>query len=300
MMTTKEFKTYSEQLSILEDRGLIVVDRPTAIEHLKGKNYYRLSAYSLTMRTKNPKTGAEEFYPKSTFEQIIDLYDFDNELRKIILSATTVIETNLKSYLAYYLAEKYGPLSYLNNQYFENPWHHSKMLGAFSKSLEQRKDEPFIKHHHDDLNQTYPIWVIVEICTFNQISLMYRNLLPGDRSAIAKKYYNIASREYIQSWIHSAVVARNIAAHGSRFYNRSSMNPPVKLPQTMRSAERRPFGYIYALYHLLPQENRPGFLSDIQAAFTAHPYALPRHLGLPVDWMLQIANNGLQVSLSTQ
>ena len=81
------------------------------------------------------------------------------------------------------------------------------------------------------MNDVYPVWVIVEVLTFDQVSMMYRNLLPEDRAAIAREFYGISSREYIENWTHCAVVARNIAAHGSRFYHRQRVNPPARMPK---------------------------------------------------------------------
>lgn len=54
---TKPFKTYEEQVALLKSRGLIISDEAEAKDILKRLNYYRLSAYSLTLR-KN-----DEFFP---------------------------------------------------------------------------------------------------------------------------------------------------------------------------------------------------------------------------------------------
>jgi len=44
-MPIKPFKTYSEQIRTLEDRGLTRSDRENAEHILQHFNYYRLSAY---------------------------------------------------------------------------------------------------------------------------------------------------------------------------------------------------------------------------------------------------------------
>ena len=46
----KPFKTIEEQIAILEDRGLIIEDKEYAKKSLSNLNYYRLSAYTLTIR----------------------------------------------------------------------------------------------------------------------------------------------------------------------------------------------------------------------------------------------------------
>ena len=47
---TKPFKNYDEQIALLRERGLIITDEAYARDVLKRMNYYRLSAYSLTLR----------------------------------------------------------------------------------------------------------------------------------------------------------------------------------------------------------------------------------------------------------
>lgn len=158
------------------------------------------------------------------------------------------------------------------------------MLNALSKSLHLRKDEPFVLHHHNDLNDIYPVWVIVEVLSFDQISMMYKNLLSTDRAAIAREFYGIPSRKYIENWTHCAVVARNIAAHGARFYHRPRINPPAKLPKSINDYGTKPFGFIYAIYHLLPTSSRTRFVTNIQECFDSHPLAKPSELGFPLHW----------------
>ena len=46
----KPFKTIEEQISILKDRGLIIENEEYAKKSLANLNYYRLSAYTLTLR----------------------------------------------------------------------------------------------------------------------------------------------------------------------------------------------------------------------------------------------------------
>ncbi|MCD8049057.1 MAG: Abi family protein, partial [Clostridia bacterium] len=71
----KLFKTIDEQLNILKSRGLNVSDDNAAKEFLKYNNYYRISGYSLTLRVH------DRFYPNATMQNIIDIYNFDRDLR---------------------------------------------------------------------------------------------------------------------------------------------------------------------------------------------------------------------------
>ncbi|NBK19006.1 hypothetical protein D1157_10420 [Anaerotruncus sp. X29] len=106
---SKPFKSLEDQVDLLESRGLIIDDRDMALEYLQRINYYKISAYSLTLR-KN-----DTFYKNIHFSNIIELYDFDNDFRLNYLKYSIHVETAFKSYIAYYHTREYGPLGYLNN-----------------------------------------------------------------------------------------------------------------------------------------------------------------------------------------
>jgi len=56
-------KSFEEQIDLLISRGLVVDDREEAISLLKRIYYYRLSAYTLTL-----KTFHERFIEGTTFQ----------------------------------------------------------------------------------------------------------------------------------------------------------------------------------------------------------------------------------------
>ena len=166
---TKPFKSYDEQIALLKSRGLIINNDETAKDILKRMNYYRLSAYSLTLR-KN-----DQFYPGVSIEDIVSLYDFDADLRKIIFEFSEIAETSARAYIAYYYAQKYGPLGYLNNQNFESELNHSIFLKELFSAI-KRSSDIFVIHHKEDLEGIYPVWVAIEETTFGALSKFYKNM----------------------------------------------------------------------------------------------------------------------------
>lgn len=121
-MEEKEFKTINEQLKILKSRGLIIEDKSIAKEFLLYNNYYRISGYSLTLR-KN-----DIFYESTTFQNIIDIYNFDHEFRHIILKYIEKIEVKFKSIYAYEFAKLYGSTGYLDKSNFTNEEKYQKII----------------------------------------------------------------------------------------------------------------------------------------------------------------------------
>jgi len=69
----KPFKTIEEQIAILENRGLIIDDKEYAKKSLANLNYYRLSAYTLTLRKD------DHFYDNVHFSDMMQIYIVNNE-----------------------------------------------------------------------------------------------------------------------------------------------------------------------------------------------------------------------------
>ncbi|MFV0413349.1 MAG: Abi family protein, partial [Oscillospiraceae bacterium] len=278
---TKEFKTYEQQLQLLMDRGLIVPDKEYALSVLRSVNYYRLSAYSLTLRKD------DGFYPQVSFSDIVELYDFDGEFRALVLKYTLFVEITFRTHLAYYHAAKYGALGYLNGNNFESEWLHAEFLSSLKAKI-RYSSEPFIIHHREDLKGIYPIWVAVEVVTFGMVSKFFKYLVPEDRASISKEIYGI-SREYIENWLQCTVVARNIAAHGGRFYNKRKLGPDILFTEKEKKnrlfSSSTAFAYVVSTYKLLlSEESKIGLIKDLGRLFKRHPFVQPRRLGFPNEW----------------
>lgn len=75
----------------------MIPDPAAAIHGLQYIGYYRLSAYALSYQ--DCTLPGKPFRPGATFDQIVDLYRFDRELRLLVLDAIERIEVALRSTL---------------------------------------------------------------------------------------------------------------------------------------------------------------------------------------------------------
>ncbi len=277
---SKPFLEYEYQLKLMMDRGLIVSDPDNAIEILKRTNYYRLSAYSLTLR-KN-----DLFYPGVSFNNIYELYSFDRGLREILLQYCFVVEITFRSYIAYFFSNKYGPIGYLDPKNFESITYHCKFLLDLDREI-NRSSDVFIEHHRTNRDNVYPLWVAIEETTYGMLSKFFKNMLAEDRNEFSRLYFG-RGREYIENWIQCCSYCRNTAAHGGRFYNRDLRSCPVNLNRKVYSGIRNtsPFAFLIAISNLLPDDDyRASFVSDLKRLFQKYPFALNRHLGFPAgNW----------------
>jgi hypothetical protein len=112
---SKPWKNHEEQLRQLVDRGMAITRHDLALHYLKHIGYYRLSGYWFAFRERSgpvvllnadgrkparlkPETVAlDQFRPGSTFQNAVDLYVFDKQLRLLTLDALERISTPIFS-----------------------------------------------------------------------------------------------------------------------------------------------------------------------------------------------------------
>ena len=112
-MSDKPFKTYEELVAKLRDeKQLSIPDEQRVIELLKTHSYFSLiSGYKSLFKQTNSK-----YKPGTTIEDILALFEFDNQLRNIFFQAIQSVEKHIKSLLSYAFCQKYGDkqTAYLN------------------------------------------------------------------------------------------------------------------------------------------------------------------------------------------
>lgn len=93
----KKALSLQAQIKRLEERGIIVQDEEKAKEILFDIGYYRLGFYTFPFEKTYPRLSnrTHEFREGTLFESIVQLYYFDYDLRKLLLSALTRIEVNM-------------------------------------------------------------------------------------------------------------------------------------------------------------------------------------------------------------
>ena len=124
-MANKASRTIQEQIELLENRGMMFRDKAFAMECLKRISYFRLKAYWWDMQS-DPINHI--FTNGSCFEDVIERYEFDNALRKILFTAIDTIEIALRTKLIYHMSQAHGGLWYMDGSLFNNANLHAKQL----------------------------------------------------------------------------------------------------------------------------------------------------------------------------
>lgn len=289
-MSEKVFKTIDEQIKILESRGLSIGNEEKAKKFLMRNNYYRISGYSLTLRSH------DVFYPSANFQNIIDIYEFDHKLRHILLKYIDIIEITVKSIFAHEFTRVHGPIGYRNSLYFTNFREYSRIFAKSENQKDRRHGhEAFLKHYLDELHQDVPFWAYVELFTISDISCLFSISEESIKSAVAKKIGlpNSNGSELLGKFMHSMTIIRNLCAHGSRIYNRLFEQKPSLNKREQKllrvSADgikdnSHLFGFLLIMKKLLKPTDFSSMITEIKSLKHTYPFVDMKYYGFCDDW----------------
>jgi abortive infection bacteriophage resistance protein len=218
---------FEKQVDLLIERGLQVKDKKSAIFYLSHINYYRLGTYAWSFIDDHQR---HTFKVGTTFEQVLNLYSFDRELRLLLLDAIERIEVSLRTQWAYHLAKKFGSHAHLNPSAFVTKFNHGEFVENILAEIKRTSDINIKKQDQKYDENTPAIWIVTEVMSFGWLSRCYdalgRRALKND---IADTY--MLKETVLSSFLHHITTVRNICAHHSRLYNRDftfTMKMPTK------------------------------------------------------------------------
>ncbi len=285
-MPDKEFKTIEEQINILKERGLKISNETEAADFLKYNNYFRISGYSLTLR------NHDVFSKNSEFQNIMDIYNFDYELRHILLKYLEMIEVRFKSVYAYEFTKIHSATGYLDKNNFTNLDIYTKLTNKAEEQKNKRHPhEAYLKHFIDDLNQPLPLWAYVDLLTIADISRLFSITETNIQREIASNF-NL-THKVLGKFMHSMTIVRNLCAHGSRLYNRLFEQKP-KLNKSERSLLRKSkkgtaddahlFSFILVMKRLITPDAFYTMKKEIEELNLKYPFVNMKYYGFNDRW----------------
>lgn len=277
------------QLEQLQARGIVVSDEPLALHYLGTLNYYRLGAYWLPFEENHAR---HKFIEGTEFDQILNLYIFDRELRLLLLDAIERIEVAIRTRFAYRLGHAHGAHAHLNAAIFQNTSRHSQHVARLTTEMDQSRED-FIRH----LKQKYqeplpPIWAAVELMTLGQLSSWYGNLKHRRDLKSVSDDFNMGP-DQLKSFLHHISIIRNLCAHHGRVWNREftiTLNlptGPIGLSNCFNSDppnNRKIYNTLVLLVFLLNKIS-PNHSWKNRLAEQLNRYSIDvSRMGFPADW----------------
>lgn len=289
-MSDNVFKTIDKQLDLLKSRGLKVYNEEKAKEFLLNNNYYRVSGYSLTLR------DHDVFFENACFQNIIDIYRFDHELRHILMKYIEMIEVKMKSIYAYHFAKDYGPDGYLDESHFLNHEQYQKTIEKINDQKIRRLDhEAYLKHFVNDLHREIPLWAVVDLMTIADISQLYSISEEEIQEAVALEFGFTTkdNTKLLGQMMKGMTIIRNLCAHGSRLFNRLFEQRPwlAKREKSLLIIDRdgnidnaHLYGFMLYMKRLLHSTDFSTMKSEIEKLSDSIPFVGMKHYGFREDW----------------
>lgn len=217
----KPFITYTAQVEKLtNEKHLIVTDTNFSITSLKNISYFGLiGGY------KDPFIDVQthKYINNTTFEDIVALYEFDEELRGLFFKYLCHIEIKLRSSISYYFCQKHGERQeeYLNpNNYSTSPKSKRgviKLIKILDNVANKNKDHKYLVYQRNKYHNV-PLWVILNALTFGQISKIFEFLPQKMQGLICQNFGNIKKNDMIK-YLKVLTLYRNVCAHNERLFS---------------------------------------------------------------------------------
>lgn len=284
----KRSLTFELQLQRLIDRGLLVSNKEKAISYLSHINYYRLGTYWWSFVDDNTNNA---FKPNTTFEQVLNLYIFDRELRLLLLDAIERIEVSLRTQWAFHLSNRFGSHAHLDKSVFTGKFDHQGFINNLQKEIQRTSDKNIKNQAYKYKELTPATWIVCEVMSFGWLSRSYDAIgRRAIRSDISDSYK--LKEVVLSSFLHHITTVRNICAHHSRLWNREftftmklPTNGQTELLQSLHSGNTKQLYNtlvmcIYFINLISPNNN---WTQKLKALIETHSIDVAE-MGFPYKW----------------
>ena len=317
--------TPQQQLDHLRGRGLTIRDPARALRLLEVTSYFRLTPYMRPFQVRGD--DGRMFEEGARLDQVVALYEFDSQLRQVVMAGIERIEVAVRAAIDNHMAPAHGAHWYMDWRSFNRKYKHGLLLNGLQNQLanesakfkrecqriENSRARPEVKRERIDSRkrdnyprfyaETYtdpplpPSWAMVEEQSLGGISHLFMGLARDkDRKAIARRF-NIHA-PVLGSWLHTLTFVRNICAHHARLWNRELAIPPrwdhnLDYPDGAgpNRVPRRIYTVVSILTYLTAQVSpNTGWLESLTELLESNP-SIPRNpMGFPEGWREQLQN----------
>ena len=218
-----------ELVDRLIGQGLVVADRERAIRYIARVGYFRLSPYAIPFRD---PTGDRRFDVGTEFDDVLELYVLDRQLRMVTLDALERVEVAVRAAVTDEMSRRHGPHWYVEPEHFSRTGGHDRLLARVrersSEQLSRREEGQSSRLTYPSALEHYltsygspelpPSWLVLEQCTIGELANLYRDLV--DRAARQRIAGSLGVNDLLlTSWLPAYRRVRNICAHHGRLWN---------------------------------------------------------------------------------
>ena len=189
----KEYKSINERINILKGRGLLFKNESKAYDILLKHSYFDI--INANEKLFDDASFSEKHYlPNIYFEDLYDIYLFNNELSELTMNILLSVETQLKNSLAHRFCGRYctsisSTEEYINQNNFVCPRQRT-LLQKWNrfKPFNQRDYIAFLKRRYNymDAYDKLPFWVAIKGIDFGTTAQYIRFLDRTTKNEVKK------------------------------------------------------------------------------------------------------------------
>lgn len=225
-MSEKKFLTIEEQINYLKNEKRISCD-PNDAESLLRIGYFNLVNGYKTPFTSSRDSNGNHIYTKgTTIKQIIELKNFDDNLRHLLLKVITRIEEEIRTITSYLLEKNKAKNRGWRSIKSYNPniaqADVQKLIQRIKNQCKEREDLEYVsfyKRNHPSL----PMWIITKVIFLGTFIDLIEYSKPPVIELLCKTYgiedndgnYN---EKLLIGGLHWVRIVRNACAHNERIY----------------------------------------------------------------------------------
>jgi abortive infection bacteriophage resistance protein len=295
MKYQKPALSITQQIAHWEAKGLIIQDQAAAQAALCFIGLFRLKGYALPFMVQT--ANGRQFNPGTTLEQVLALYQFDRELRVMVMRELECIEVAIRTVISNTLSESQNdPFWYMDPKktilgdivkgvgnviQFDR----ARFLAEVDTETRRSKDE-FARHYFRKYTDPAlpPSWVASECLSFGKWSRLYQHLKVG-KTPIASTF-NLGV-DVLESWLHCLTYFRNVCAHHGMVCRRKFVFRPKTLNrEKLHFAQNQSFYCYAAVIQVLlkSMQPQPEWPTRLKQHFNNYPNISPTEMGFPANW----------------
>ena len=263
------------------------------MDQLKIIGYFRLANYLIPMEINK---SSHLFKPNSYFENAVELYYFDKDLRLLLFSMVQSFEISLRAKLINNFSLKYGPYWFCEFDLHKEGKVFSECLSKIYQEVSRSKED-FIKEYYNKYSEPDipPVWKTLEVVSFGLLSRIFCNLSDKKLKRSIAREFDVPQPLYLESWCKSAVALRNCLAHHARTWNRKFPiipQMPRKLTgywiDTQNVDSTKIYVHLSYLLYLMNSLNpQNSFKRSFKDLLKKYPNVDVTAMGFPSDWFSQ-------------
>lgn len=230
MTFAKPALSITDQRLRLEGRGLSIADPVRAERYLAAIGYYRLSAYT---RPFQQDFSTHTFHTGVTFDDILNLYIFDRQLRLTLLDALERVEVALRTRMNDIMCQRTRNTHwYTDIAHFRPQYDHARLM----REVHDHKDD-FVTSYQQKYTSPIdiPAWMAMQAISFGAAQKVLLNLKRREQQAVCQSFGLDA--QYMVTWVYALAILRNHCAHHARTWNRTyhvNLSLTTPMPATLR------------------------------------------------------------------